>query len=90
MVAIERGHLSMIRYLLERGMSTTGSIVRVALEARSIPVLEILREIGWDVNIKLTKMGGNGIDVGCFLLSSLQFSSLPSFLPLQLLTIQPR
>jgi ankyrin repeat protein len=58
MVAIERGHLSMIRYLLERGMSITGSIVRVALEVRSIPVLEILREFGWDVNMKLAKMEG--------------------------------
>jgi len=33
MVAIERGHLSMIRYLLERGVSISRIIVQVALEA---------------------------------------------------------
>jgi len=43
MVAIERGYLSMIRYLQERGISISGNIVKVALEARSIPVLEILK-----------------------------------------------
>ena len=61
MVAIKRGYLSMVRYLLERGMSICGSVVMVALEARSIPVLEILREFGWDINMKLAKMEGTAL-----------------------------
>jgi hypothetical protein len=61
MVAIERGHLSMIRYLLERGLSIYRSVVMVALEARSIPVLEILREFGWDINTRLAKMEGTAL-----------------------------
>jgi len=51
--AIERNHLNMVRYLLERGVPVDGYVVRVALQARSIPVLEMLREFGWDVNMKL-------------------------------------
>jgi hypothetical protein len=52
-VAIKHNHLNMVRYLLERGVSADGSAVKKAIEARSIPVLEILREFGWEVNMKL-------------------------------------
>lgn len=52
-VAIKHNHLNMVRYLLERGASADGSAVEEALKARSIPALEILREFGWEVNMKL-------------------------------------
>jgi hypothetical protein len=60
-VAIKSGHTSMIRYLLERGISINGYTVRVALDAGSIPALEILREFGWDVNMRLAKMEGTAL-----------------------------
>jgi hypothetical protein len=53
-VAIHHNYLNMVRYLLERGVPVDGSVVEKALEARSIPILEMLREFGWDdVNMKL-------------------------------------
>jgi hypothetical protein len=51
--AIKGNHLEMVRYLLEQGVSVDGNVVEIALRARSIPVLEILREYGWEVNMKL-------------------------------------
>jgi ankyrin repeat protein len=52
-VAVERNHLNIIRYLLERGVSITGLALHRALSAGSIPVLEMFREFGWDVNKQL-------------------------------------
>src|SRR5215469_1685579 len=37
--AIEGSHLNVVRYLLERGVPVDGYVVRVALQAQSIPVL---------------------------------------------------
>lgn len=52
--AIQRNDLHMVRYLLERGAPVNESAVEQALQARSIPILEMLREFGWDdVNMKL-------------------------------------
>lgn len=53
-VAIKHNHLNMVRHLLDRGVAVNGYIVREALHARSIPVLEMLREFGgWEVNMKV-------------------------------------
>jgi hypothetical protein len=67
-VAIGHGHLSMVRYLLERGISICGYIVQQALQARSIPVLEMWREYGRDVNMKLGIFEGTALTwvVSCF------------------------
>lgn len=52
--AIQHNNLNMVRYLLERGAAANESAVEKALDARSIPILEMLREFGWDdVNMKL-------------------------------------
>lgn len=51
--AIQGNHLEMVRYLLEQGVSVNENVVERALRAQSIPVLEILREYGWEVNMKL-------------------------------------
>jgi len=51
--AIERNHFKMARYLLERGVPFDGLALRRALRAGSIPVLEMFREFGWDVNMKI-------------------------------------
>lgn len=52
-VAIKHNHLKMVRYLLERGVSVNEFAVKRAIQAKSIPALEILREFGWEVNMKL-------------------------------------
>lgn len=53
-IAIRNKHLDMVRYILERGFPVKGDIVQEALRARSIPILEMLREFGWDdVNMSL-------------------------------------
>jgi len=55
--AIKGNHLNMVRYLLERGVPVRGSVLEAALRARSIPVLEMLREFGWDdVNMKVDQI----------------------------------
>jgi len=52
--AIKHNHLNMVRYLLERGAPVDEDAVEQALRARSIPILEMPREFGWDdVNMKL-------------------------------------
>jgi len=51
--AISRNHLNMVRYLLERGTPIKGWPVISAVQAKSIPALEMLREFGWEVNMQL-------------------------------------
>lgn len=46
--AIERKRLNMIHYLLEYGVPVNGHRVLDAIRERSIPILEMLREYGWD------------------------------------------
>ena len=44
-----------MRYLLELGIPVGDSEIRAALEAQSIPALELLREYGWkDINANLS------------------------------------
>ena len=53
-VAIEHNRLKMVRHLLELGVPVDRFVVRRAVEAKSIPALEMLREFGWDdVNMQL-------------------------------------
>jgi hypothetical protein len=53
-IAIQHNHLNMVRHLLERGVPAGKFAVRRAVEAKSIPALEMLREFGWDdVNMQL-------------------------------------
>ena len=56
--AIQNGNLIMMRYLLDRGISIGGNEIMEALQAQSIPALEVLREYGWnDVNMNLGEGG---------------------------------
>jgi hypothetical protein len=55
--AIRGNHLDMVRYLLDLGAPAEGSAVRAALQAKSISILEMLREFGWDVNMRLADGG---------------------------------
>lgn len=53
--AIKRGDLTLMRYLLDLGIPVGHSEIRAALEAQSIPALELLREYGWeDINANLS------------------------------------
>ena len=52
-IAVQGNHLNMVRYLLERGVPVVGRAVQKALRNGSIPALEILREFGWEVNMKV-------------------------------------
>jgi hypothetical protein len=54
--AVKGNHLNMVRYLLERGVPVGGRAVQEALRAGSIPALEILREFGWEVNMKVDRI----------------------------------
>lgn len=51
--AIRGNHLNMVRYLLERGAPVKGRPVIEAVQSKSIPALEMLREFGWEVNMQL-------------------------------------
>lgn len=53
LTAIKGNHVEMVRYLLEQGVSVDGNVVEMALRTGSIPILEMLREYGWEVNMKL-------------------------------------
>lgn len=55
-IAIKGNHLNMTRYLLERGVPVGGRAVQEALRACSIPALEMLREFGWEVNMKVDEI----------------------------------
>jgi len=56
--AIDHSHPNMVRYLLEKGVDhVDGYIIERALKVGSIPVLEVLREHGWDdIDMKLSKV----------------------------------
>jgi hypothetical protein len=66
-IAIQHGYLNMIRFLLEQGVGkeragpVDGYFVRQALRARSIPVLEIFMEFGWEVNSDLREECGTAL-----------------------------
>ena len=55
--AIKANHIDMVRYLLDLGAPAKGSAVQAALQAKSISILEMLREFGWDVNMRLADGG---------------------------------
>jgi hypothetical protein len=58
--AIENGNLIMMRYLLDKGLSVGGYEVQTAVQAKSIPALEMLMEYGWkDVNMNLGERVGS-------------------------------
>jgi len=49
-VAAGQGHLELSRYLLERGAKIDSYLVGEVLGVGSIPMTDLLREFGWDVN----------------------------------------
>jgi len=56
--AIDHSHPNMVRYLLEQGVDRVdGYVIKRALKVGSIPVLEVLREHGWDdIDMKLSEV----------------------------------
>jgi hypothetical protein len=60
--AVKGNHLNMVRYLLERGVPVKGWAVQEAIRAGSIPALEILREFGWEVNMKVDRIAWTALE----------------------------
>jgi hypothetical protein len=48
--AATKGSVGTAQYLLELGVSYDGTLVKAAIDASSIPMLELLRQYGWQVN----------------------------------------
>lgn len=72
--AMSEGFLVMARYLLELGVEINSSIVNKALRVKSIPLLDLLREFGWDVNTRVE--AGSGMPLA-YVWSSLSFQARP-------------
>ncbi|KAL9616481.1 MAG: hypothetical protein Q9160_008649 [Pyrenula sp. 1 TL-2023] len=74
--AVKGGLLERSRFLLERGVTLTSNMAWAALRQGSIPMLNLMREFGWDVNKRLDRvsamplaLAANDIFLVCYLLS---------------------